>query len=67
MVFESDMSNQLDCHRCGSPLLGDPDDEPDGGVDGLPMCGECSRNRDEEADFAMMDMRDGELDGIIEW
>jgi hypothetical protein len=25
------------------------------------------RNRDEEADFAMMDMRDGELDGIIDW
>ena len=31
------------CHRCGSPLLGDPDDEPDGGVDGLPLCGECVR------------------------
>jgi hypothetical protein len=56
-----------DCHRCGTPLLGDSDDEPDGGVDGLPLCGECARNRDEEADFAMMDMRDGELDGIIDW
>jgi hypothetical protein len=67
MMFESQVSSQPDCHRCGSPLLGDPDDEPDGGADGLPMCGECSRNRDEEADFAMMDMRDGELDGIIEW
>ncbi len=31
------------------------------------MCGECARDRDEEADFAMMDMRDGELDGIIDW
>lgn len=66
-MFTSQASSQSDCHRCGSPLLGDPDDEPDGGADGLPMCGDCSRNRDEEADFAMMDMRDGELDGIIEW
>jgi hypothetical protein len=57
----------LACHRCGTPLLGDPDDAPHGGVDGLPLCGECARNRDEEADFAMMDMRDGELDGIIDW
>ena len=57
----------LFCHRCGVQLLGDPDDAPDGGVDGLPLCGECVRNRDEEADLAMMDLRDGELDGIIDW
>jgi hypothetical protein len=57
----------LDCHRCGTPLLGDPDDEADGGVDGLPLCGECVRNRDEAADFEAMDLRDGELDGIVEW
>ena len=57
----------LDCHRCGTPLLGDPDDEPDGGVDGLPLCGECVRNRDEAADFEQMDLQDGELDGTIDW
>ncbi len=55
------------CHRCGTLLGTDPDDEPDGGVDGLPLCGECVRNRDEAADFEAMDMRDGELDGIIDW
>jgi hypothetical protein len=56
----------LDCHRCGAPLAGDLDDEPDGGVDGLLMCGECARNRDEAADFEMMDLADGELDGSID-
>ncbi len=63
MSFEEEW---LDCHRCGAPLLGDPDDEPDGGVDGLPMCGECVRNRDEAADFEM-DMQDGELDGMADF
>jgi hypothetical protein len=57
----------LNCHRCGAPLHGDTDDEPDGGSDGLPMCGECARNRDEAGDFAMMDMHDGELDGMIDF
>jgi hypothetical protein len=57
----------LSCRRCGAPLLGDPEDEPADEVDGLPLCAECVRNRDEEADFAMMDLQDGELDGIIEW
>ena len=57
----------LDCHRCGTPLSGDPDDEPDGGSDGLPMCGECVRNRDEAADLEMMDMNHGELDGTIDF
>ena len=55
------------CHRCGTPLLGDPDDDATGGVDGLPMCGECVRNRDEAADFEAMDMTDGELDGMIDF
>ena len=55
------------CHRCGAPLHGDSDDEPDGGTDGLPMCGECVRNRDEAGDFEMMDMHDGELDGMIDF
>ena len=57
----------IDCHRCGQPLGTDPDDEPDGGVDGLPLCGECARNRDEAADFEAMDLQDGELDGVIDW
>lgn len=30
------------------------------------MYGACVRNRNEEADLAMMDMRDGESDGIID-
>ena len=55
------------CHRCRRPLGFDLDDEPEGGVDGLPMCGECARNRDEAADFEMMDLQDGELDGVIDW
>ena len=63
--FEGDFSEN--CHRCGTPLGSDPDDELDGGSDGLPMCGECCRNRDEAADFEMMDMQDGELDGTIDF
>jgi hypothetical protein len=57
----------LHCSRCGRPLLGDPEDDPFGGPGGLPICGECSRERDFEADHAFMDQRDGRLDGIIEW
>jgi hypothetical protein len=57
----------LTCHRCGRLLLGDPDDDPAGGPDGQPICGPCARNRDEEADLAWLDMRDGELDGSIDW
>jgi hypothetical protein len=68
MTFHQDPgADWLECHRCGAPLLGDPDDEPRGGAYGLPLCGACARNRNEEADLAMMDMQDGELDGIIEW
>ena len=55
------------CSRCGSPLGTDPDDDPTGGVDGLPLCGECVRNRDEAADFETMDLTDGELDGMIDF
>ena len=46
------------CHRCGAPI-----DE----VDGLPLCGDCVRDLDEEADLAVMDLQDGELNGIIGW
>ena len=65
MSFEGELSEA--CHRCGTLLAGDSDDEPDGGVDGLPLCGECVRNRDEAADFEAMDLVDGELDGVIEF
>ena len=57
----------LNCHRCGQPLGNDPDDEPDGGVDGLPMCGECDRNRNFEADLGALDAQDGSIDGMIDW
>lgn len=68
MTFDQDTRiGPLECHRCGALLLGDPDDEPHGGAYGQPLCGACARNRNEEADLAMMDMRDGELDGIIDW
>mgnify|MGYP001825889890 CR=1 FL=1 len=54
----------LNCHRCGQLLGNDPDDEPDGGVDGLPMCGECARNRDESADFDESGLGEGEIDRV---
>ena len=57
----------MTCHRCGGVLGDDPDDQPEGGPDGLPICGPCARARDEEADLSMLDARDGDLDGIIEW
>ena len=66
-MFARETEAAASCHRCGSPLLCDPDDEPDGGVDGLPLCGACVRDRDEAADLAMLDQQDGELDGIIDW
>jgi hypothetical protein len=56
-----------DCHRCGQPLGSDLDDEPDGGVDGLPLCGECARNRDEAADFDESGLGEGEIDRVMDW
>ena len=55
------------CARCGAPLLDDPDDDPAGGPDGTPLCGECDRNRNFAADFAIMDMMDGDLDGTLDY
>ncbi|MEX1296617.1 MAG: hypothetical protein AB1Z67_10635 [Candidatus Limnocylindrales bacterium] len=55
------------CHRCGTALLDDPDDDPTGGPGGLPLCGECVRNRDEAADFGALDAMDGELDGSVDF
>lgn len=57
----------LNCHRCGTPLLDDPDDDPTGAPDGSPLCGECDRNRNMEADLGWLDAQDGQLDGVIEW
>lgn len=55
----------LACIRCGRELAGDPDDEPSGDA-GQPLCGECRRTRDFEADLQWADARDGSLDGTIE-
>jgi hypothetical protein len=57
----------LICEHCGRALLDDPDDDPVGGSYGSPMCGECERNRNMEADLALLDAQDGELDGMIDW
>ncbi len=66
MIDDAPRDAPLECHRCGTLLLADPDDDPVGGVDGLPLCGECVRNRDEAADFAAIDQVDGELDGMMD-
>ncbi len=50
----------LYCATCGAPLTGDPDEDPTGDA-GMPICGECERNRD----FFAMDAADGDLDGEI--
>ncbi len=48
------------CATCDRELDGDPDEDPTGDA-GLPICGECARERD----FFAMDAADGELDGRI--
>jgi hypothetical protein len=35
----------LRCANCGSPLNGDPDEDPTGDA-GMPICGNCARERD---------------------
>jgi hypothetical protein len=55
------------CEECGRELAGDPDDDPTGAAAGRPMCGECYRSREFEADVAMLDAQDGELDAQIDW
>ena len=54
------------CGRCGAPLDGDPDEDPAGGPDGEPSCGECERNRNFAADFETLDAADGTLDGSLD-
>ncbi len=39
------MDDEADfCATCGAELDGDPDEDPTGDA-GLPICGECERNR----------------------
>lgn len=45
------------CATCGTPLSGDPDEDPTGDA-GLPICGECERANH----FEVLDAMDGELD-----
>jgi hypothetical protein len=51
----------LHCATCGKPLTGDPDEDPTGDA-GMPIRGECARERD----FFVMDAADGVLDGNID-
>jgi hypothetical protein len=51
----------LTCATCASALDGDPDEDPTGDA-GMPICGECARERD----FFVLDVSDGELDGAID-
>ncbi len=44
----------LVCATCGHALDGDPDEDPTGDA-GMPICGECERNRD----FVALDLQDG--------
>jgi hypothetical protein len=49
------------CATCGRALDGDPDEDPKGDA-GMPICGECERERN----FFVMDAADGSLDGSID-
>lgn len=51
---------EVTCAGCGRALDGDPDEDPTGDA-GLPICGNCARERD----FFVMDVADGALDGEI--
>ena len=64
MSFEGEVLEL--CGRCGTPLGDDPDDEPMGGPDGEPLCGECERERNFAADSETLDAADGDLDGIFD-
>lgn len=48
----------LFCATCGRALTGDPDEDPTGDA-GMPICGECARERD----FFVIDISDGVADG----
>jgi hypothetical protein len=54
--LDAEMTIALACATCGRPLGTDPEDEPDGDA-GLPICGECNRERNfaaiEEVDLGL--------------
>lgn len=56
----------LHCLRCARPLGDEPEDDPIGDALG-PLCGECVRVREFEADLMYLDSSDESLDGEIEW
>lgn len=45
---EASDPDALVCASCGTPLSGDPDEDPTGDA-GMPICGECERNRNFDA------------------
>ncbi len=49
------------CATCATPLSGDPDEDPTGDA-GMPICGNCARERD----FFVMDIADGVEDGHLD-
>lgn len=51
---------ELRCGSCGRPLAGDPDDEPDGGGHGQPICGACNRARNFDALLVELDAANGD-------
>ncbi len=51
----------LSCASCGTTLTGDPDEDPTGDA-GMPICGNCARERD----FFVMDISDGFEDGNLD-
>lgn len=55
-VTELNVPWPLMCASCGRPLGDDVEDEPDGDA-GLPICGECNRERNWAA-IEELDMRE---------
>jgi hypothetical protein len=51
----------LRCASCGSPLNGDPDEDPTGDA-GMPICGNCARERDWFDTEVFEDGSQGDLD-----
>jgi hypothetical protein len=51
------MDEILICASCGKPLGFDPDDDPAGDA-GQPICGECDRARNFDAELEVLDALD---------
>jgi hypothetical protein len=56
----ADAGFESPCSACGRPLDGDPEESEEAG---LPICAECERARNFDADMEMWDAADGRLDG----